>query len=450
MGQPRVIVVSNRLPMTIMQTKDGLRAERSLGGLATALGATVGRYDMRWIGWGGLDRPLTAPEKESLHIPQYLVPVAIEPSMFERYYTTFANGVMWPLLHGLAENEVTDKRDWLAAQSVVCHFADVVMHESRPGDLIWVHDYHLLLLPGELARRGLKNRLGFFLHTPFPSPARFMAWKHHAAMLDSLLAADVIGFQTARDVRHFTQALASTGRQLRPGAIAQAFPIGMDISAYKNASDSPAIVAYQRRVKRICVGRQLILSVSRLDYTKGIVEQVRAFTRAVEQGRLDNVLYRLIVAPSRETRREYRELKRDIRLAVRSANTHLKQLGRTSHITFAYRSHGFEELSAWYGAADVLLVTPLIDGMNLVAKEYVAARGNQPGAIVLSQTAGAAAQLNQAIIVPPRDIAAIAAGITQALQLSEQEKRRRWRSLYRSVEQQDIFWWTDAFLSALH
>jgi trehalose 6-phosphate synthase/phosphatase len=229
----------------------------------------------------------------------------------------------------------------------------------------------------------------------------------------------------------------------------QAYPIGIDFKAYRAAIKVGAVSTYLARVRRRINRKKVILSVSRLDYTKGIIEQLRAVERVLADSNPKKLLYRLIVAPSREVIDEYRELKLEIDRTVDEINSRFMQSHGVAPIDFEYRSHGFEELNAWYRAVDILLVTPLIDGMNLVVKEYVAARGNYRGIVVLSKTAGAAAQLHSAIQVDPSNISDIRCGITDALEMPLHERKRRWQALRNNVKQEDIFWWSERFLRDL-
>jgi trehalose 6-phosphate synthase/phosphatase len=450
MSKRRVIIASNRLPVNITEEKGKLVLNRSLGGLATALGSIVEMYPMLWIGWPGFKKKLTQKQLLDLKFPETLIPVTISAQLLKRYYDRLANGTLWPLMHGIKPTRLSQKADWDATFEVTKRFSDAIRAHLEPGDVIWAHDYHLVLLPKMLRDEGVDNRLGFFLHTPFPPAKTLLKWKHYNRMLESLSKVDVLGFQTARDVENFQESLRTAGLKMRKGALVQAFPIGIDYRAYRSAVKVPTVSMYLRKLKKTLTGKKVILSVSRLDYTKGIVEQLWAMEKVLEAYGPGKAVYKLVVAPSRETVDEYKKLKNDIDETVEIINKRFKKRYDIEPIEFAYRSHGFEELNAWYRTADILLVTPKIDGMNLVVKEYIAARDDERGAIVLSETIGAAFQLKDAILVDPTDIDAISDGLMYALKMPALERIKRWRKLRQNVRRENVFWWTKQFIDALY
>jgi trehalose 6-phosphate synthase/phosphatase len=449
MGKPRVIIASNRLPVNITEEKGELVLNRSVGGLATALGSVMDMYPMLWIGWSGAKRKLSKAQLTKLRFPDTLVPIPISASLLKGYYDSFANGTLWPLMHGIMPSRLSSKTDWDAMLTVTTRFADAIQENCKPDDVVWVHDYHLVLLPRMLRDRGLTNRIGFFLHTPFPPAKTLRKWRHYRKMLSSLSQVDVLGFQTQRDVDNFLDCLRVAGKTMKEGAVVQPFPIGIDYGAYRAAVNVKAVGMYMRKLKKTVTGKKVILSVSRLDYTKGIVEQLWAVEKVIEEYGPKKAIYKLVVAPSRETVDEYRKLKKEIDETVEVINTRFKKKYGIEPVEFAYRSHGFEELNAWYRSADILLVTPKIDGMNLVVKEYIAARDDERGAIVLSETIGAAFQLKDAILVNPTDIDEISNGLKYALNMPALERIRRWRALRKNVRRENVFWWTKEFLKAL-
>jgi trehalose 6-phosphate synthase/phosphatase len=451
MAKPRVIVVSNRLPVNITEEAGELVLKRSVGGLATALGSVMNSHSMLWIGWPGTWQRLTKKQLLGLNFPDLLVPVLISKRLLTRYYNRVSSGVLWPILHGIKPAKLDQEADWKATGEVMNLFAEAVEANLRPDDVIWIHDYHLPLLPQVLRKRGINNRMGFFLHTPFPRPAVFMNWRHHRPILESLSQVDVLGFQTERDVRNFKASLKAAGVALKEGSVVQAFPIGVDYKTYRAADRMREVADYLNRLRIFkSPGKKLILSVSRLDYTKGIVQQLQAVELALQQYEPGTLEYRLVVAPSREALQEYQTLKDEVEATVKRINARWKDRHGIEPITYEYRSHGFEELSAWYRMADVLLVTPIIDGMNLVVKEYIAARGAKLGAVVLSRTIGAAWQLNDAVLVNPASLPDISRGLMHALDMPLVEQGRRWNALLKNVRQEDVFWWTNSFLDALY
>lgn len=449
MVKPRVIVASNRLPVNITEEHGKLVLNRSVGGLATALGSVVDMYPMLWIGWPGFKKKLTKAQLKQLRFPDTLVPVAISARLLKRYYDRLANGTLWPIMHGIKPSRLADKADWDATLEVTTRFCKAIKENLQPKDVVWVHDYHLVMLPKMLRDEGVTNRIGFFLHTPFPPSKTLRKWRHYRTMLHSLAQVDVLGFQAQRDVDNFLGALKSAKIDMCEGAVVRAFPIGIDYKAYRIASSVGTVRMQLRKLKKTLTGKKVILSVSRLDYTKGIIEQLKAVQQVLEDYGPSKAVYKLVVAPSRETVDEYRKLKEDIEETVNTINSQFLEKYGTAPVEFAYRSHGFDELNAWYRTADVLLVTPIIDGMNLVVKEYIAARDDERGAIVLSETIGAAFQLKDAILVEPKDVDDIAAGLAYALKMPALERIRRWRALRKNVRRENVFWWTKEFLRAL-
>lgn len=446
----RLIIASNRLPVSVVEEKGKLALRRSMGGLATALSSVSDKYDLLWIGWPGNKKWLSKEQLKNLQFPDALVPITISARLIKSYYDRLANSTLWPLMHGLKPTKLAGEADWEATHEVTKRFADAIMQNLQTDDVIWVHDYHLVLLPRKLREEGVTNRIGFFLHTPFPPIKALRKWKHYRRMLQSLARVDVLGFQTQRDVDNFMASLKSTNIEMRPGAVVQDFPIGIDYKAYHAAVNVKAVKSYLRKLKGVLTGKKVILSVSRLDYTKGIIEQLWAVEKVIEDYGPERTMYKLVVAPSRETVEAYKKLKESIEETVDIINTRFKKRYGVKPIEFSYRSHGFDELNAWYRAADVLLVTPKIDGMNLVVKEYIAARNDERGAIVLSETIGAAFQLHDAILVDPEDIGAIAEGLEYALNMPPLERIRRWRKLRQNVRTENVFWWTKQFLDELY
>lgn len=446
--QRRVIIVSNRLPVHITRDGSGLTINRSIGGLATGLSAVGKKHPALWVGWAGNRQPFSKREHATLSLPPGIAPVAIPARLLHRYYDRFANGVLWPTLHAMQPHARDDQADWEALQAVTARFAQTVATNCQPHDLLWVHDFHLMLLPQALRDMGVHNPIGFFLHTPFPPAAVFMNIREHRALLTGIAAANLRGFQTTRDMRRFQACARAAHIPMPAGTRSKVFPIGIDFDEYANAGKLAPVREYLGQLSPRVQGQRVVLSVSRLDYTKGILEQLRGFERAVNQYGFEHVRYHLIVAPSRETRAEYHDLHQQIEQTVHGINHAFSAHSRTARVTYAYRNHGFKELNAWYRLADVLLVTPFVDGMNLVAKEYIAAR-SQPGALVLSRTAGAAVQLQNAVLVTPGAIRSIAAGIHTALTMPAPEKRHRWNQLQANIRTQNVFWWSDGFIACL-
>lgn len=434
-----LFVASNRLPVTLQQTENGWRLNPSGGGLASALAAVSKAQKPVWIGWPGAREALSHKEQNDISFPEGLVPVYLTQLQVVAYYDTIANNVLWPTLHGLAPTIKPTARDWRVYGDVNALFAKTIAARATATSVIWIHDYHLMLLPETLRSAGVASKIGFFLHTPFPEQFAY------APLLQSLALCDVVGFQTQRDADNFMRCLKAAGIAPKKKAIIRAFPIGIDHALYARQSQQVRQAAASLRAS---LGDQkVVLSVSRLDYTKGIVDQLRAMERVFRtHPDPKSLTYVLIVAPSREGAWGYSTLANEITAEVERINGALGSEDWQPIHYLAY-NHSFVDVNAWYAVADVMLNTPIVDGMNLVAKEYIAAHPD--GALVLSNTAGAAAQLQEAILVPPKDIEAIAKGIFQALALPAAERHARWRAMNANVREQDVFQWSDNFFISL-
>jgi len=443
----RLIVASNRLPASVVETHDGLSLSRSNGGLATALASLFKQETSLWVGWTGLRRHISEEELAHLDMPPYLAPINLSNEEVSLYYDQFANGIMWPVAHGLTATETFTNAQWSATQQVTSHFADTIKQLIKPSDCIWIHDYHLMLLPAELRRRGIANRIGFFLHTPFPTPYDFQKLPHAPELLKSLLTVDVLGVQVARDVARLQDAQKILNISSNHTLI-KAFPIGIDFKSFDALNDDARVQKMATLFRRQAKGKIIILSMSRLDYTKGVRSQLRAFEAFIAQyPARETLVYRLNVAPSRESVLEYRELKEEIEQIVATINT--KYGTKTwQPIRYTYENIGLEELAVWYQAADIHLNVPIADGMNLIAKEYIAAR-QTPGVLIISDTMGAANQLEDALIIPPENSLAICTALLQALTMSATEKARRWKKLRANVKTEDVAKWAHDFTHAL-
>ena len=403
--------------------------------MASALGPIQKQRQAIWIGWHGLERPLTASEYKALQLPTFARHVDIPANAYQDYYYGVSNGVLWPALHGFQPRTHFTKEQWEQYRAVNELFAEAVAREAKPDDLIWIHDFHLFLLPGLLRRAGLKNRIGFFLHIPVADSGRLHRTTHWRDALASLAHVDLMGLQTSRDADNLRQAyLAAKLRSPRLGI----FPVGIDPTPYRQAAGRP------KQQLAPANGRQTVLSISRLDYTKGILEQLQAVDELLTKKPKLHFVYQLIVAPSREGLAEYRELKEKIEKLVADINQR-----HPGAVDYHYVTYELDDILTAYRQADVMLVTPLIDGMNLITKEYVAAR-DKPGVLILSKTIGAARQLTAALQVDPGSSKQIAKALAKALSMSSLAKKRRWHSLQRSVETEDVYHWANTFLEQLN
>ncbi|MFI5301503.1 MAG: bifunctional alpha,alpha-trehalose-phosphate synthase (UDP-forming)/trehalose-phosphatase [Polyangiales bacterium] len=457
----RVLIVSNRLPVTAARGGDGFAFEPSSGGLATALASVTGRRETLWIGWPGVAMDQNDPDLATIDgelARRRLAPVHLTRDEIALYYDGFANGVLWPLFHYLVDKvslEVPDQ--WGAYATVNRRFADVVASHARAGDVVWVHDYQLALVPALLRARAPGVRIGFFLHIPFPSEDVFRILPWREEILRGLLGADLIGFHTAADMNHFVGAAAQVlgiepgwdalffeGRVVRIGA----YPISVDAEALSASARSDRVRDETARVRESAGSRVILLGVDRLDYTKGIRFRLRAFARLLERDPTlrDRVRYIQVAVPSRDAVPAYVELSEAVHALVGRING---QHGSIEHtpIVFLNRAMTSEQVAALYAAADVMLVTPLRDGMNLVAKEFVACKNDESGVLVLSEFAGAAAELSEALIVNPYDIEGTSRAIERAIGMGEIERHVRMRAMRRRVFTHDVHGWCASFLA---
>ncbi len=464
----RLVVVSNRLPFSLVRRDGGWRAEPGSGGLVTALTPVLRDRGGCWIGWGGAAEEDLAASLEARKVfPEHsgydLVPVPLTATERDGFYRGFSNQVIWPLFHDLLSLCRFDPAYWHAYESVNRKFAEAAARDARPDDFLWVHDYHLMAMAGELRRMGMASRIAFFLHIPFPPLDVFLKLPWRFPVLQSLLEHDLVGFQTIRDRRNFLQCvrlLLPEAKISGKGAVLDVrwrerdvrvgtFPISIDSREFSRRARRPEVRERANTLKANETGRQIVLGVDRLDYTKGIPQKLEAFrwmlrTSPELRGRVTLIQ---VAAPSREAIPGYLEHRTAIERLVGAINGEFTTSGWVP-IHYIHRSLEGARLHAYYLAADVALVTPLKDGMNLVAKEYCASRMSD-GVLVLSEFAGAAAELQGgALMVNPYDVEGVAATLRQALTMPAAERKRRMRRLHRSVRERDIYHWLDAFLRA--
>jgi trehalose 6-phosphate synthase/phosphatase len=459
--QPRVIIASNRLPVVVQARGADCVVSPATGGLATGLGAFHDRGESVWIGWAGdslTGGPGRRARVSAALLERRIVPVTMNRHAYTRYYDGVCNGVLWPLLHYQTERLPLGASDWEAYRAVNERFAAAIVREYRPGDVIWIHDYHLLLVP-RLVRRFLPDApLGFFLHVPFPAPEVFRILPWRSEILDGMRGAALVGFHTAAYAAHFVDAArsltAADERDEIPFASERrthvgAYPMGIDVPSFSRAAGEAAV---HRERALIADGRphRLLLGVDRLDYTKGIPRRLLAYDRFLRDNPRLHGRVRLIqvAVPSRERVREYQRLEREIDTIVGRINGEHGTVDWTP-IQYVHHAISHAQLVALYGAADVMLVTPLRDGMNLVAKEFVASRVDGDGVLVLSEFAGAASQLTDAVTVNPYSIEELAAAMRSALTMEEPERRRRMAALRTRVIAHDVHAWAGHFLSDL-
>ena len=454
-ARSRLIVVSNRLPFAFQRAARGRwHAEPGSGGLVTALLPVLRNRGGTWIGWpgaAGSPRELASTLAEAGAKAGYrLGAVALEEDEIRDFYLGFSNEVIWPLFHDLPSLCNFDPAYWRTYDRVNRKYARAVASRAAPGDFVWVHDYHLMSVGAELRRLGLKSRLAFFLHIPFPSPDIFLKLPWRRPLIESLLRYDLIGFQTARDRHNFAACVEALGLPLRPARIGN-FPISIDYNAFMRAAASPQVAEKARELHRLLPRRRLVLGIDRLDYTKGITLRLRAFEHLLERhpemrGRVSLIQ---VVVPSREDIPQYHRMKSEIEQLVGRINGAFARPGGWVPVWYEYRSLTRQELLAYYRAADIALITPLKDGMNLVAKEYCACSIEEDCVLILSEFAGAAEQLaGGALLVNPYDVEGVAETIRAAYAMPEGERVARMRTMRRSIRRNDVFWWVDSFLRA--
>jgi len=446
----KLLIASNRLPVSITAQGDELALDRSIGGVATALDAIYKRYEATWVGWTGLRHVLGQGELRRLRFPKRMLPVQAEAELVKRYYDHLTNRVLWPSFHNIKPRYKAVTEDWAGLREIAQRFAAVIKENTTTRDLIWIHDYHLILLPAALRELGMTNKIGYFWHTPFPIPSFILQLTQHEELFSSLYELDLLGLQTQRDVDNFWACMKILESKRQPGLV-RAFPIGIDFASYHGAVRRPAVRTLSEEIEAKYADKQMILSISRLDYTKGIPNQLRAVARFLEaknQSERKRFVYKLVVAPSREDVIEYRELKEEISTLVAEINKSLS-VGDWKPIEYEYESFDFADMAAWYSAAEVLLLLPKYDGMNLIAKEFIAVQRSGKSVLVLSNTTGSAAQLQDALLVDPENTAAAAAALEQAFSMPSYEREARWERMVKVIQEQDVFWWADRFITAL-
>ncbi len=461
-----LVVVANRLPVEYTPDSPEGGWSRSPGGLVSALEPALRGRDAIWIGWNGhlgsSDEPV--PELPDDIDGLGIVGVPLTAEQVELYYEGFSNGALWPLYHDAVATPAYHRPGFEAYHSVNQDFADMVAKNAPVGGTVWVHDYQLQLVPRMLREMRPDLRIGFFLHIPFPPVELFAQLPWRRQILEGLLGADLIGFQTPDGALNF---LAATRRllALQPGGDrvdvpyeagyrtvrVDAFPIGIDAESFDTMARTPDVQARARQIREEMGGFALLfLGVDRLDYTKGIDVRLRAFSEAIVEGLLglSDVTMLQVAIPSRENLGEYQRIRDEIELLVGRVNGDLGRVGDPA-IHYLHQPVPREELVAMYVAADVLLVTPLRDGMNLVAKEYIACRTDDTGAVVLSEFTGSAIQLEDAFIVNPYDIEELKRTMAAAAHASAEELQRRMKALRANVFENDVDRWARTFLATL-
>jgi alpha,alpha-trehalose-phosphate synthase [UDP-forming] len=483
-GDYDFVVVANRLPLDRVEDPDGqVSWRRSPGGLVTALQPVMQQADGAWVGWTGTPGPAPEPFDEA---DMRLVPVGLSSEEVRDYYEGFSNDTLWPLYHDVIAPPRFRRAWWDAYVRVNRRFAEAAAEQAADHAVVWVQDYQLQLAPGMLRSLRPDLRIGFFNHIPFPGYEIFAQLPWRRQIVEGLLGADLLGFQRQGDATNFLRACrraaglttrgsmvrvprtwsadagaGNTAGRRREGPApakddrtvrAATFPISIDSAGFEAIARRPEVKARAAEI-RAALGhpKTVLLGVDRLDYTKGIAHRLKAYGELLQEGRLrspDDVLV-LVASPSRERVEQYRRLRDEVEVTVGRINGEFGEVG-SAPVHYLHQSYPQEEMAALYLAADVMLVTSLRDGMNLVAKEYVACRHDESGALVLSEFTGAADELGSAFLVNPHDIAGLKDAIVRAARISPSEARRRMRSLRRRVREYDVAHWAKTFLDALH
>lgn len=460
----RLIVVSNRLPVTVRSTGFDFRLEPSGGGLVSALTPVLRASGGCWVGWTGTDYDGTLAESVNQwsSLQNYsLEPVFLTAEENASYYRGFSNEIIWPLFHGLPSRCQFGSTYWKGYCRVNGKFADAVERVAGNGDFIWVHDYHLMMLAEDLRARGAGQRLAYFHHIPFPPPDTFETLPWRSDVLRALMHFNLLGFQTIRDRRNFVESLQrclpgvqvfGVGERLRVRledhwSNIVTYPISIDYADFSAEASAPDATLAAEKIRQGFSGTDMILGVDRLDYTKGIPERLIAFQTLLEsnpdlRGRVTMIQ---IVVPSREDIPEYMQLRLRIEALVSNINGEYSSPGWVP-IHYFHRSLSRKELIAFYRAAQIALITPLKDGMNLVAKEFCASRVDNRGVLVLSEFAGAAAELRDgALLVNPHDTQKVASVLAVALRMTESEQCVRMEQMRSQVQSHDVFRWSESF-----
>jgi trehalose 6-phosphate synthase/phosphatase len=467
----RLIIVSNRAPVNIIKDNGWYRYQASAGGLASGLSAYVEKIkqgdspvEIVWIGWPGATVEEADQEKVRTEIEeQYGVhSVFLAEEMMEKFYEGFCNKTIWPLFHYFPVYVTYDKEYWEQYEKVNEIYCNAVMEVAKEGDIIWVHDYHLMLLPELIRKRMEQATIGFFLHIPFPSYEvfRLLPREWRKKIMEGLYGADLVGFHTHDYTTYF---LRSTSRILglhsNMGELyyenrlvkVDTFPMGIDYAKYHDAAENAQVEKEKQKIKKTLAGQKIILSIDRQDYSKGILNRLNGYEKFLEsnphwKGR---VTMMMIIIPSRIGVENYQLTKSQIDELVGKINgTH----GTMTWIPiyYHYRSVSFDELIALYNLSDVALVTPLRDGMNLIAKEYVASKASNKGVLILSEMAGSADELAESLIINPNNIDEINSSLLRALEMYENEQRQRLDIMQKRIASYDVFKWANDFISTLN
>ncbi len=458
-----LVIVSNRLPVSVRKEDGKLVVYSSDGGLATGLSSYTKRAGTKWIGWPGLPSD-SLNEHERTEIARLLkkyrcYPIFLTKKQIDEFYNGYSNGVLWPLFHDLPQHAGHTHKNWEAYHQVNNLFAAETLRLSEAGNTIWVHDYQLLLTPTMIRTERPHDQIGFFLHIPFPGLDALRKHSHARSLLAGMLGADLIGFHTISYTEHFLEACAGLQVGTRAGnqilldtraVQATEFPMGIDYTKFSLASKRRKVQSEYRILVRKYAGLKVIATVDRLDPTKGFLERLKAYQTLLARNPalLGKIVMVMLAIPSRGDIAEYQKLRQKVEALVADINDSFGT-ATWQPIEFLHQTMPFEQLSALYQRADIAFVAPVRDGMNLVAKEYLASQKNRGGVLVLSETAGAAEELKDAIQVNPAKQKTLVAGLASALSLPTRELQKRTGRMQRHLQTYTVHKWADSFMDAL-
>ncbi|WP_162054881.1 bifunctional alpha,alpha-trehalose-phosphate synthase (UDP-forming)/trehalose-phosphatase [Pontibacter pamirensis] len=457
----KLIIVSNRLPVKLQEKEGELLYKTSEGGLATGLGSIYKQGDNLWIGWPGM--VVEDPEKQQRIADdirkESMSPVFLTETEIKEFYEGFSNETLWPTFHYFSQYAIYEQQLWETYVEVNQKYCDAVVAQAGPEDTIWVHDYQLLLLPSMLRERLPNSTIGFFQHIPFPSYEIFRLLPWRKELLEGMLGSDLVGFHTYDDMRHF---LSSVNRIVGYGSmhgwintnsrslLVDSFPMGIDYEKYSSTAALEEVQKREQIYRGNLNAEKVILSIDRLDYSKGIAQRLKAFELFLEKYPQfhERVTLLMLVVPSRDAVEKYKELKEEIDELVGRINGRYSRIS-WNPIQYFYRSYPLETLSAFYRMADVALVTPMRDGMNLVCKEYIASKSDQKGVLILSEMAGASKELSDALLINPNDINQMVEALNTALTMPEDQQIAHMKNMQESLQRYNIHHWVSMFMDRL-
>ncbi len=468
----RLIIVSNRLPLSITRKDGNISVTPSVGGLATGMKSFYKSYESLWVGWSGINEENLSNEDKALITDKLsienCVPIHLTEDEVDNYYYGFSNKTLWPLFHYFTQNTKYVNKYWDIYKKVNEKFAETILEIVRPGDRIWIHDYHLMLLPELVRAKSPKVLIGFFMHIPFPSYEVFRVLPWRNDILNGILGADLVGFHTYDYERHFMscvrrllghESVFNLIRLQNRTVKVDNFPMGIDYQKFKKTAeeqqsrDMRSRSTFQQEIDRYFLAmpeRKLILSIDRLDYSKGIARRLEAYNLFLKRNPeyLKKITLVLLAVPSREGIDQYQQMREEVDKLVGQINGKYGDINWIP-IWYFYRSLPFDSLISLYSSCDMALVTPVRDGMNLVSKEYIACRTQQTGVLILSEMAGASKEMGEALIVNPHNRKEVANAIREAIEMPEEEQVKRNKVLQERLESYDVIKWAQDFMNSL-